>query len=71
MPEISNELMDMIAKDESPSNISNKIKDLLFAKSAEKIDAVRPEIASSMFDEPETKAEVEADDAPAEEEEEA
>ena len=45
------ELLDMIASDESPSNISDKIKDLLFTKSAEKIDALRPEVATSMFGE--------------------
>jgi len=41
--------MDMIVSDESPSQISDKIKELLFAKSAEKIDATRPEVAMSMF----------------------
>jgi hypothetical protein len=45
------ELMDMIVTDESPANISNKIKDLLFAKSAERIDAFRPAVASDMFGE--------------------
>jgi hypothetical protein len=44
------ELMDMIVTDESPSQISDKIKDLLFAKSGEKVDAFRPLVASSMFD---------------------
>jgi hypothetical protein len=44
------ELMDMIATDESPSQISDKIKDLLFAKSAEKIDDFRPAVANAMFD---------------------
>lgn len=44
------ELLDMIAADESPSNISDKIKDILFAKSAEKIDALRPSVATAMFD---------------------
>jgi hypothetical protein len=47
------ELMDMIVTDESPANISNKIKDLLFAKSAERIDAFRPAVASDMFGETE------------------
>jgi hypothetical protein len=47
------ELMDMIATDESPSQISDKIKDLLFTKSAEKIDAFRPVVAQSMFGETE------------------
>ena len=44
------ELMDMIATDESPSQISDKIKELLFAKSGEKVDAFKPIVASSMFD---------------------
>lgn len=42
--------MDMITTDESPSQISDKIKELLFAKSTEKIDAFRPYVASSYFD---------------------
>lgn len=41
--------MDMIASDESASNISDKIKDLLFAKASEKIDEFRPAVAMSMF----------------------
>ena len=49
------DLMDMIAADESPSNISDKIKDLLFAKSVEKIDAFRPVVSTSMFGENETE----------------
>ena len=43
------DLLDMIAADESPSQISDKIKDLLFAKAAESIDEVRPVVANSMF----------------------
>ncbi len=45
------ELLDMIVDDESPSQISDKIKDILFAKSAEKIDSFRPEIAAGLFGE--------------------
>jgi len=45
------ELLDMLASDESPSQISDKIKDMLFAKSAEKIDAFRPIVALNMFGE--------------------
>jgi len=44
------ELMDMIVTDESPSQISDKIKDLLFAKASEKIDTFKPVVASSLFD---------------------
>ena len=49
--------MDMIATDESPSQISDKIKDLLFAKSAERIDAFRPMVANSIFGEEEVEVE--------------
>ena len=45
------DLMDMILSDESPSQISDKIKDMLFAKSAEKIDSFRPAVAASLFGE--------------------
>jgi hypothetical protein len=43
------DLMDMIAADESPSQISDKIKELLFTKASEKIDGFRPTVANSMF----------------------
>jgi hypothetical protein len=60
------ELLDMIATDESPSQISDKIKELLFAKSAERIDAFRPMVASGTFGQDEL--EVEVDDADEDEE---
>ena len=47
--EVQSELMDMIIADESPANISDKIKDILFAKSAEKVDSFRPEVAANTF----------------------
>jgi hypothetical protein len=43
------DLLDMIATDESPSQISDKIKDLLFSKAAEKVDDFRPAVANAMF----------------------
>ena len=43
------ELMDMIIGDESPSKISDEIKNMLFSKSAEKINSIKPEISNSMF----------------------
>ena len=69
MDAVQSELMDMITKDESPSQISDRIKDMLFAKSAERIDAYKPEVANSLFgdqedeveDEVETETEAEAD----------
>jgi hypothetical protein len=51
------ELMDMIVADESPSQISDKIKDILFAKTAEKIDTFRPVVASNLFGEDEVETE--------------
>ena len=60
--------MDMILTDESPSQISDTIKSALFAKSAERVDAFRPDVASTMFaddaveeDEEEVETEVEAE----------
>ena len=43
------ELIDLIATDESPSVVSDKIKELLYTKAADRIDSARPEIASLMF----------------------
>ena len=42
--------MDLIATDASASDVSDKIKDALMAKAAARIDAFKPEIASSVFD---------------------
>ena len=43
------DLMDMILQDESPTNISDKIKDVLYAKAAERIEGIRPTVGASMF----------------------
>ena len=59
MNAVQSELMDMITKDESPSQISDRIKDMLFSKSAERIDAFRPEVANSLFGDQEVEDEVE------------
>jgi len=56
------ELLDMIATDESPSQISDKIKDILFAKSAERVDAFRPLAANSLFGQNEVEIDDESDD---------
>ena len=44
------EIVNLIGADESASDISDKIKDVLYAKAAEKIDAIRPTVGASMFD---------------------
>lgn len=41
--------MDMIVADESPSQISDKIKEILFTKASDKVDALRPEVSASLF----------------------
>ena len=69
--------MDMIGADESASQITDKIKDLLYAKSANKVDLARPIVASSLFGEPqvededeiETEAELEVEEPEEEAEE--
>jgi hypothetical protein len=44
------ELLDMIATDASATDISDSIKDTLYAKAAERIQSQRPEVAAAMFD---------------------
>ena len=44
------ELVDLIATDASASDVSDKIKDALMAKAAARIDAFKPEVASTVFD---------------------
>tara|TARA_B100000427_G_scaffold301415_1_gene284581 strand:- start:274 stop:492 length:219 start_codon:yes stop_codon:yes gene_type:complete len=49
MDNVQTKLMDMIIADESPSNISDTIKDMLFAKAADKVDSARPDVANSIL----------------------
>jgi len=62
MPDNMDDLMDALVSNESPSQISDAIKDLLYAKTAEKVDSLRPNVASSLFgeDDLETNDEIEA-----------
>ncbi len=59
MNDVQGELMDMIIADKSPSQISDRIKDMLFAKSAERVDSYRPEVAKSQFNADQPESEVE------------
>ena len=43
------ELMDMMVDDASASQISDKIKDLLYAKSAERVESYKSTAANSLF----------------------
>ena len=49
------ELMDLLVSDESLAQVSDKIKDILYSKSAEKIKDVRPDVATSLFDDGEVE----------------
>ena len=51
------DIIDLVATDASPSDISGRIKEVLFAKASERVDALRPEVASSMFDANNTESE--------------
>ena len=52
------ELVDLIATDASSSDVSDKIKDILYAKSSERLDAAKPLVANAMLnDEPEESGE--------------
>ena len=52
------DLIDLMVSNESPSEISDRIKDILMQKSAENIDIVRPVVAASIFGNPEDGIEV-------------
>ena len=73
--------MDMMVDDTSSAAISDKIKEILYTKTAERIDAARPLVGAELFgdeipevseEEPETEAtnELETEVEPQEEEEE-
>ena len=67
--------MDMMVDDASSTAISDKIKEILYTKSAEKVDAVRPAVGAGLFGEEEPAAEtevaneLETEEEPQEEEE--
>ena len=56
--DVQQELMDMIIADESPATISDRIKDMLFAKSADRVDNFRPDVAANTFGDEEAAAAV-------------
>ena len=43
------ELMNLMIADESPSEISDSIKNQLFAKATERVDALKPAVANAML----------------------
>ena len=54
------ELMDLLVKDESPTQISDTIKDMLYARTAEKVQTATPGIMNSVFDGEEVSGELES-----------
>ena len=65
----------MLDKGASANDVSDKIKEILFAKSAQRIDASKPDVAATMFgdevseEEPTDETEVTNEVEPQEEEE--
>jgi hypothetical protein len=57
------ELMDLIGADESAAQVTDKIKDLLYAKSGEKVDAFRPHVANSLFNDLEDESDEVSDES--------
>ena len=43
------DVIDLIATGGSPSEVSDKMKELLYAKAAERVDIARPYVANAMF----------------------
>ena len=60
------DVVDLIATDASASDISDKMKEILYAKAAERIDVARPYVANAMFGQefeyPEVEDEIETDE---------
>jgi hypothetical protein len=58
------DLMDAIVANDSPSKVSDAIKDLLYAKTAAQVDNLKPEVANSLFGDQIPQDEVEVNDEP-------
>ena len=67
-------VLDMIAMDAKPAEITDALKDMIYAKAGEKIDGMKKYAAASLFDqepesteEPAAELETEVDQEPEEE----
>lgn len=60
------DVIDLIATDGAANDISDKLKEILYAKAAERVDIARPYVANAMFGQqfeyPEVQDEVESED---------
>lgn len=54
-------IIDLIATDASPAEVSDAIKNALYTKAAERIEVARPIVAASMFGEQEYEDETETE----------
>ena len=62
-------VLDMIATDSSPAEITDTLKSMIYAKAGEKIDGMKGYAAASLFgQEPAAELETEVDQEPEEEE---
>ena len=65
-------VLDMIATDGSPAEITDTLKSMIYAKAGEKIDGMKQYAAASLFgqepEEPTAEVETEVDQEPEEEE---
>ena len=65
-------VLDMIATDAKPSEITDTLKNMIYAKAGEKIDGMKQYAAASLFgqepEEPTAEVETEVDQEPEEEE---
>jgi len=55
------EIVNLIGADSSASDISDKIKDVLYAKATERIEGVRPTVGASVFGDSDLDTEEEQD----------
>ena len=64
-------VLDMIATDATPAEITDTLKNMIYAKAGEKIDGMKKYAAASLFgqepEEPEAELETEVDQEPEEE----
>ena len=61
---MDNDLIDMIASDNAQSDVHDKIKEILYAKSQENINTVTPAVTADMFGGPNPYLEPEVEEQP-------
>ena len=62
---MDNDLIDMIAANDSQADVHDKIKEILYAKSQENINVVTPAVTADMFGGPNPYLEPEVENEPA------